>query len=447
MHVLPQLRRLEEKYPNELAVVGVHSGKFHAERSTANIRQAVLRLEIEHPVVNDRAFRVWRSYEVSAWPTLALIDPLGHYVDSHSGEIRAEDFEPVIAGMVRRFEALGHLERRPLAFRPERRGEPERPLAFPGKVLAEGERLFIADTGHHRVLIARLREAGRRAEVEDIIGCGEAGMEDDVFADASLRHPQGMALQGEVLYIADIGNHAIRAADLARRQVETIAGTGEQSRHYGLVPRSRDVALNSPWDLTVRGRSLYIAMAGAHQIWSLDLDTQEAGPLAGNGREALQDGLLGQASLAQPSGLATGDGRLYCADSESSAIRFLDLGPGAAVHTVVGTGLFDFGDKDGVADAVRLQHPYGLAWHEGLLYVADTYNNKIKIVDPAGRSVRMIAGGVNPEPSGGPDSPFWEPQGIAAADGRLYIADTNHHRIQACDLASSDLSTLALDGL
>ncbi|MCL4535931.1 MAG: alkyl hydroperoxide reductase [Bacteroidetes bacterium] len=448
MHILPQLRKLEEKYPLELVVVGVHAGKFHTERITANIRQAVLRLEIEHPVVNDRQFRVWRAYNVNAWPTLAFIDPTGHYVDTHAGEVRAEDLAPVVQKMIVRFEEMGRLDRRPLAFRLERESEPERPLAFPGKVhAADGNRIFIADSNHNRILAVSLSPDGSHGRVEHIIGSGRAGLADGGFSTAAFHRPQGLALSGEILYVADTENHAIRAVDLSSRQVKTIAGTGEQARRFGLVPPARGAALNSPWDILVRGDTMYIAMAGAHQIWAMDLARGEIGPYAGNGWEAINDGPLRESSLAQPSGLASDGRRLFFADSESSAVRWLDLTPGGRVHTIVGTGLFDFGDKDGMGEEVRLQHSYGLAWHDGRLYVADTYNNKIKIIGPDARAANTLLGTGEAGWQDGERPLFYEPEGLAGTNGRLYIADTNNHRIRIADLQSKQVTTLVIEGL
>ena len=296
--MLPQLRRLEELFPRELVVIGVHSGTFHAERVTANIRQAVLRLEVRHPVVNDRYFRIWRSYGVQAWPTLVVIDPLGNCVGSHAGETTADALAPVIRRLVGQFGALGSLDARPPKFRPEAEREPERPLCFPGKVLARSDRLFIADSGHNRIVVVRLAPDGAGGSVERVIGNGEAALADGGFGECAFNHPQGMALAGDLLYVADTENHAVRAIDLRRGRVETLAGTGQQARRLELVRRAREVALNSPWDLLLRRGILYVAMAGGHQIWAVDLASGEAGPHAGTGREDLADGPARQADLA-----------------------------------------------------------------------------------------------------------------------------------------------------
>ena len=229
MHLFPQLRKLEQKYVTELAVIGVHSAKFNAERATQNVRQAILRYDIGHPVVNDWEFAVWKAYGVRAWPTLMFIDPEGKVIGKHEGEIPFDAFNSVIGDMVREFDEDGLIDRKPLLFKPEREREKDGDLSFPGKVLVDAKsgRLFIADSGHHRLLIASFD--GR---VTQVVGSGEAGKSDGAFHQASFDEPQGMALNGERLYVADAKGHAIREVDLANHNVKTIVGTGEQATTF-----------------------------------------------------------------------------------------------------------------------------------------------------------------------------------------------------------------------
>jgi len=249
------LRKLERKWSRELVVVGVHSPKFSSERETEALRAAVLRLDLSHPVVNDRDFRVWQSYAVRAWPTLMFIDPEGKVIGRHEGEFALEPFDGLISQMVEEFDAAGVLDRRPLALEPERLAAPT-PLRFPGKVLADeaGGRLFISDTGHHRILRADLD-----GKVEAVIGRGDAGLGDGSFADAAFHAPQGLALDGDTLYVADTENHALRAVDLARGRVATLAGTGSQLMGPRVGGPARATPLSSPWDLTLLGGVLYVA--------------------------------------------------------------------------------------------------------------------------------------------------------------------------------------------
>ena len=440
MHVIPDLKRLEEKYADSLVVIGVHSAKFVAERDTDNVRRAILRYEVEHPVVNDSTMVIWRSYGVSAWPTAVLIDPEGHVAFSASGEGVFERFDPLIDEMVREFDARGLLRRGTPALQRER--EPEPLLAFPGKALADAlsGRLFVADSNHNRIVVLALRDAA----VLDVFGSGEAGMKDGAAEEASFNHPQGMALAGNSLYVADTENHAIRAIDIQLRTVETVAGTGVQAGRMNLAGPGRITPLNSPWDLAHHGGSLFIAMAGCHQIWRLDLATGRVEPHAGSGREARTDGPLMLAALAQPSGITTDGARLYFADSESSSIRSADVEPGGSVHTIVGGDLFDFGDHDDFGLQARLQHPLGVAWDRGVLYVADTYNNRIKRVLPDEERLESVAGTGQAGFDDGEQATFNEPGGLSAAGGRVYIADTNNHAIRVLDPAARTVETLAI---
>ena len=450
MHIIPELSQLEHEYPNELVVIGVHSAKFENEGDTDNIRQVILRYGLEHPVVNDKDFVVWQTWGAQAWPTLVLIDPAGNVVGGHSGENIYPVLKPVIESLVQEFDARGVLDRTPLELKLEKEGLPETIFSFPGKVLADeaGNRLFIADTNHHRVVIASLDEG----DVLDVIGNGDAAFKEGNFSEASFFHPQGMALDSvnNVLYIADTENHSIRVVDLANELVSTVAGIGRQGQVYPpLGGAALEVALRSPWDVEFDGDRLFIAMAGSHQIWALDLTLGDLQPFVGNAREGTADGPLDRAELAQPSGLDLDDqGRLYFADSEASSIRWAETGPPGDVGTLVGSGksLFEFGDVDGVGNEARLQHPLGVSVVDGLIYVADTYNHKIKVVDPTTSEITTFLGDA-PGWRDGTEPLFYEPGGLDFAGGKIYVADTNNHAIRIIDLESKSVATLVLKGI
>jgi thiol-disulfide isomerase/thioredoxin len=446
MHIIPDLKRLEQKYASELVVIGVHSAKFAGERETDNIRQAILRYEIEHPVVNDKDMAVWQQFGVRAWPTLIVIDPAGKVVGYTSGEGIYEPFDKLIGKIVETFSAKGQLDRRPFKLGLERHRAPSSMLRFPGKVLADekSKQLFIADSNHNRIVVIGLEDSS----VKEVIGTGEIGIADGGFDEASFNHPQGMAFDGRMLYVADTENHALRAVDFEKRTVSTIAGTGQQSRHYVTFGgQGRQIQLNSPWDIVLHDGLLYIAMAGPHQLWRMNPKTGGIAPFAGSGRESIIDGPLADAALAQPSGITT-DGRLlYFADSEVSAIRSADLDPNGDVETIVGQGLFDFGDRDGRGSQVRLQHPLGVVYHDGALYVADTYNNKIKRISPKDKSAETFAGTGKGGLGDGDRATFDEPGGVSVAFGKLYVADTNNHSIRVVDLKTKRVETLKIKGL
>ncbi|MCI0338578.1 MAG: redoxin domain-containing protein [Acidobacteria bacterium] len=468
MHIIPDLKKLEAKYANQLVVIGVHSAKFTTEKGTDNIRQAILRYEIEHPVVNDRDFEVWQQYGARSWPTLVLINPKGKVVGAHSGEGIFEPFDQIIGEMVAYFRAQGALDEKPINFKLEKFSAPPSLLSFPGKVLADekSKRLFIADSNHNRIIITSLD-----GMVMDVIGDGAIGTKDGAFAEAEFNHPQGMALDGETLYICDTENHLIRIADLKARTVETLAGTGQQARRFNEAGVGTSVALNSPWDAVMHNGMLYIAMAGPHQLWVVNPKTREAKPYAGSGREDHTDGPLRQSALAQPSGITTDGKSLFFADSEVSSIRTASLSPNGSVGTIVGKGLFDYGDIDGVGDVVRLQHPLGVVYLRGKLYVADTYNHKVKIIDVEKRDLdtsflpndiqtartqtpqkfesRTFAGTRERGTRDGDrkQAQFNEPGGISAITKALFVADTNNHIIRRIDLDSGKVSTVELKGL
>ena len=441
------MRKLEKKYADELVVVGVHSAKFNAEKSTQNVRQAILRYEIEHPVVNDVDFKVWHKYSVRAWPTLMFIDPEGKIIGRHEGEVAFDTFDGVVGEMVRQFDGRGLFNRSPLVFKSEREKETDGPLSFPGKVLAHAGsgRLFIADSNHHRLVVADME--GR---VHYVIGGGEAGLLDGGYEEAQFNDPQGMALSGEdTLYVADTKNHAIRKVDSANQNVKTIAGTGEQAAMFHDGGSGLSTDLNSPWDLAVHEEALFIAMAGFHQLWKLDLSTMEVRPHAGSGREGIVDGSLRSAQLAQPTGIVADGSRLYFADSETSSVRVAAVDGGGRVDTIVGRDLFTFGDVDGVGNKVRLQHTQGIDLHDGALFVADTYNNKVKTISPENREATSFLGSGDPGHRDGVGdlAEFYEPSGLSVAGGKLYIADTNNHSIRVADVTTRDVATLELTGL
>jgi thiol-disulfide isomerase/thioredoxin len=459
IHILPDLAKLEKKYANELVVIGVHSPKFDNERDTRSIRKAILRYEIAHPVVNDADRKIWDRYEVDSWPTFVLIDPEGNLVGFTSGEGNYEILDVVIGRLVEEHKKKKTLDEKPIRFDLAKyREKGDTPLFFPGKVLAdaEGKRLFIADSTHHRIVITDL-EGNKLA----VAGTGTPGSDDGPFEAARFDDPQGMAVKGDTLYVADRKNHTIRELDLKAKTVKTIAGTGQQEMDPGSrrLPRpvpARSIGLNSPWDLLLVGNQLYIAMAGHHQIWVMDLANKDVGPYAGNGRENIGDGPFDLAMFAQPSGLATDGKFLYVADSEISALRQVRLGGVRDTTTLVGRGLFVFGDRDGpgrVANPLarenaeaRLQHALGVVHVDGKLYVADTYNSKIKVLDLEKNTLSTLVGG--DEPDGWLFGPaFNEPAGLSHANGKLYVADTNAHRIRVVDLATRQVETLKLKGV
>lgn len=459
MHILRDLKTLEQRFPDELVVIGIHSPKFTNEQDTDHLKRILVRYEIEHPVANDAAHEIWRRYGVQAWPTRVIIDPAGNLVGTAMGEGNLDGFISAIRTVVRVFDpstpeyaqslrASEHtIDRRPLKLDLEKTRHADRPLLYPGKVLADEAtgRLFIADSNHNRVVVTSLD-----GQLIETIGSGLQGDNDGIFTQARFYRPQGLALGPDhELYVADTENHQIRVVDFQARAVHTVAGTGKQGAWSGEGGDSLRIDLNSPWDLALKPGILIIAMAGPHQIWVVDLLHGQAYPYAGTGEEARKDGPVNVATFAQPSGLALDGNTLYVADAEANVIRGLDLPPGNAVTTLAGGDLFKFGDVDGKGDAARLQHPLGVAVYAGRVLVADTYNHKIRMLDPATGQLTTLAGtGKAGHVDGAATTAqFFEPGGLSVAGNTLYVADTNNHTVRTMDLVTKQVSTLAMAGL
>ncbi|GAA4994641.1 thioredoxin-like domain-containing protein [Streptomyces siamensis] len=394
LHVLDELRELEEKHRDTVVIIGVHSPKFVHEAEHQAVVDAVERYGVEHPVLDDPELATWKQYAVRAWPTLVVIDPEGYVVAQHAGEGHAHAIARLVAELEAEHEAKGTLRR---GDGPYVAPEPEPTvLRFPGKALAlPNGNLLVSDTTRHQLV--ELAEDGE--SVIRRIGSGARGFVDGTAAEAGFSEPQGLALLDDgTVVVADTVNHALRRLDLASGEVTTLAGTGRQ--WWQGSPTSgpaREVDLSSPWDVAVFGGRVWIAMAGVHQLWAYDPARGTVGVAAGTTNEGLVDGPAEEAWFAQPSGLAATADRLWLADSETSALRWVDLD--GTVHTAVGTGLFDFGHRDGPAGQALLQHPLGVtALPDGSVAVSDTYNHALRRYDPATGEVTTLATDVR-EPS------------------------------------------------
>ena len=383
LHLVPHLAYLERKWRDGFGI-GITRPVGRKKSITARTARP---LGIGTPSCG-RHFRIWQNVRSAArlgldrsGPTSWRRCPRSHLRSS----IR-------IAAVVAVFDERGELNRGPIeAIGREApaalRADPDgATLRYPGAVLADPAtgRLFVADTGRHRVLVCGLDGA-----VREVIGApgvdGDAigGYANGAFEEAEFDSPQGLAIAGDTLYVADRGTHTIRAVDLIEKRVRTIAGTGEQGSWGGEGGAARETALVSPWGLVVWRGLLFVAMAGVHQIWMIDTARGLAWPYAGTGSEARVDGAIAESAFTQPSGLALAGDTIYVADAEGNIIRRVDLPPKNLVTTLAGGNLFDFGDKDGTGDAVRLQHPQGIASDGERVYIADTYNHRIKVLDPA----------------------------------------------------------------
>ncbi|MFF5214023.1 NHL domain-containing thioredoxin family protein [Micromonospora sp. NPDC000442] len=423
LHVLDELRPLEQKYADVLVVIGVHSPKFEHEKDADALAAAVERYGVHHPVLDDPELDMWQQYAARAWPTLAVIDPEGYVVATMAGEGHADGLARLIDDLIATHEAKGTLHRGDGPYVPV--AEPETTLRFPGKAVALPDGgLLVSDSARHRLV-----ELAADAEtVVRGIGTGERGRTDGSAGAATFSEPQGLCLlppqvaevAGYDLVVADTVNHLLRGVRLATGEVLTVAGTGRQWRSTvdDHAHDARSVDLSSPWDVAWYDDKIVIAMAGIHQLWWFDPIKRTAGMYAGTTVEALRDGPLSEAWLAQPSGLAvsTDGNRLWVADSETSAIRYVENG---VLGTAVGQGLFDFGHVDGPAAQALLQHPLGVcALPDGSVLIADTYNGAVRRYDPAGDRVATVATGLA-EPS----------DLVLTADGAVLVVESAAHRI------------------
>ncbi|GGV69673.1 hypothetical protein GCM10010261_64330 [Streptomyces pilosus] len=420
LHALDELRGLEERHRDTVVIVGVHSPKFAHEAEHEAVVDAAGRYAVGHPVLDDPELVTWKQYAVSAWPTLSVIDPEGYVVAQLVGEGHARAIEELVVELEAEHTAKGTLRR---GDAPYAAPEPEpAALRFPGKVLRLPSGTFlVSDTARHQLV--ELAQDGE--SVVRRVGSGQRGFADGPAEDALFAEPQGLALlsDGSVV-VADTVNHALRRYDTATGEVTTLAGTGRQWRRDDPTSGpARDVPLSSPWDVAWWNDRVWIAMAGVHQLWAYDPRDASVTVTAGTGNEGLVDGPGPQAWFAQPSGLAATEKRLWVADPETSALRWVD--PDGTVRTAVGTGLFDFGHRDGPADQALFQHPLGVtALPDGSVAVSDTYNHALRRYDPVTGEVSTLA------------TDLREPSDAVLAADHIVVVESARHRLTRLRLPS-----------
>ncbi|PIA44027.1 hypothetical protein AQUCO_01800233v1 [Aquilegia coerulea] len=467
MHVLPDLEFLERKYKDKaFTVVGVHSAKFDNEKDLQAIRNAVLRYNINHPVVNDGDMYLWRELGISSWPTFAVVSPNGKLLAQIAGEGHRKDLDDLVEAALLFYGEKKILNNTPVSLSLEKDNDVRlltSSLKFPGKLEVDvlNNRLFISDSNHNRIVVTDLDGNF----IVQIGSTGEEGLQDGSFDDATFNRPQGLAYNPKknLLYVADTENHALREIDFVNESVQTLAGNGIKGSDYEGGGKGTSQVLNSPWDVCFEPNNeiVYIAMAGQHQIWQHNTSTGATRAFSGNGFERNLNGSSSKtSSFAQPSGISLSPDLkvIYVADSESSSIRALDLTTGgtrllAGGDPIISENLFRFGDHDGVGSDVLLQHPLGvLCGANGQVYIADSYNHKIKKMDPTSKRVLTVAGTGRAGFKDGSklSAQLSEPSGIAeVGNGRLLIADTNNSVIRYLDLNNeeSELLTLELKGV
>jgi len=415
-----------------VVVIGVHSPKFPGEKVTDNVERAIRRYEVVHPVVHDRDFKIWQRYAIHAWPTLVFIGPDGYILGQLPGEPNPQVLEETLSKLIEELRTKGALQGNAADLIQPLKSESKGALSFPGKIAysEQDEQFAVADANHNQVVVA-----DRDGNLVHRIGSGGIGMEDGGFDEASFYRPQGLCFRDGIIWVADTENHLIRKIDLHARQVSTAAGTGQQGAFLRGTTPARETGISSPWDVSWHDGAVYFANAGSHQIGRYHPADGTVEQFAGTGAEAIQDGPRLHATLAQPSGLTVGgDDKLYFADSETSAIRSVQLSEPGKVQTYVGTGLFDFGDRDGVGKEAVLQHPLGVHWVDGCVFIADSYNHKIRVLDLASLEVLTVDASADLVCDDKSCTRLWEPAGVLCLDKILYVSDTNNHRILKIDL-------------
>jgi len=431
IHIIPTLKRIEKKFPDSVVVIGVHSPKFPGEKVTDNVAKAIDRYEIIHPIVHDEHFTIWKNFTVRAWPTLIFIGPDGTILGQLPGEPDPEMLEASVTQVVEDMKVKGVLKANAQELLAPPDTAPDKTLRFPGKIVynPEADEFAIADANHNQIVTA-----DQQGNITRRIGSGKTGQKNGSLEDAEFFRPQGLCYQGQIIWVADTENHLIRKIDLGKNTVSTVAGTGKQGGFLKQRGPGKEMALSSPWDVSLAGDLLYFANAGTHQIGLYEISAGMVSLFAGTGAESITDGPRNHATFSQPSGLSLGDNQLFLADSETSSIRVIDLQGAGFIDTLVGTGLFDFGDVDGVGKEAVLQHPLGLHYSREKIYIADSYNDKIKVLDLKTREVTTVRASANIICDDKSCTRLWEPAGVVEVDNCLYVSDTNNHRILKLNL-------------
>jgi len=424
MHIIPDLKKLEKKWGNKIAIIGVHSPKFDNEKNLETLRKIVVRYDRRHPIVSDVDFDIFRAYGATAWPTIAVVDPAGMLIGGITGEGHYELLDAITEDLLHKFK--GRINSKPLPIALEKEKFKDHLLAAPEKIAVSDRYVAISDSLHHRILIT-----DHGGKLIQIVGGKEAGDNVGTPDKARFHTPRGLAFSDKGIYVADTGNHRIKFINLTTWKTKNIAGTGENERNRWGHYIAAETGLSSPWALAYAKPYLYISSAGSHQIWRLNENKGVLETFAGFGDEDLRDGDLRHSAFAQPSGLSLLGDKLYIADAEDSAVRVIDLKK-KTVRTLIGEGLFDWGDRDGGFPKAELQHVTGItALNRRYLIIADTYNHKLKRLDLKKKTVRTLLGNGKPGKNGLRE--LNEPAGLALLDGKILATDTNNDRILMLD--------------
>jgi len=427
-NLIDELNRLKARYPFGLAVLGIHLPRFDAEVDGRTVLKAINRLGVGFAVANDRGWVTWQHYGITSWPSVALINPDGELREIFSGDDQASALDAAISGLI---DEVGGPTSMPPGEASLRGAEQRSALSFPCGIALTDSHLYVADTGHHRIL-----ECTFEGRVLRQFGTGYPDLVDGPSSEAAFASPRGLCVIRDAVYVADAGNHALRRIHLPDGRVETMLGSGKPGQpQEGIPTYPSDCPLNQPWAVAGAYDRLFIAVAGCNQIWEYELGHARMRFVAGTGELGIADGPGRNAMFAHPAGLALVQQTLYVADSASSAVRNVHL-HGGVTETLVGHGLYEFGEQDGRRRDARLQYPLGLALDPTapVLWVADSYNGSL-------RKLRLGGGEMSTHEL---PQPLNQPTALAIGRDALWIADAGAHEILRHDLTTGLLTRLSL---
>ncbi|RZA31835.1 MAG: redoxin domain-containing protein [Lysobacteraceae bacterium] len=426
---LRDVAQLQTRYPGRLQPLAVHVPRFESERDPQHVLKQLRRQGVVFPVAQDRDWHAWQQFDLQAWPTVLLIDAEGRERGRITGLDSMAELERPLAALCDALPLPNDDDAQPAG---ESNPEPRLPLLFPGGLAATADRLYVADSGHHRIL--ECTHAGR---VLRQFGMGTADFVDGDLEQSAFRRPHGLSVVRDVLYVADSGNHALRRIMLRSGRVDTICGNGRAGEPVeGIVSNARDTALNQPQAVAATDSEVHLALAGDNRIWTYGLGRGELSCRAGSGQLDVRDGSGVMAAFAQPVALAAVQQMLYVCDALGSAIRSVQLRNGT-VQTLIGQGPWEFGDADGPRQQARLQNPQAIALSPDapVLWIADTGNGSLRTLRLGGGELSTVS---LPRRLQGVS-------GLSIGGGALWIAETDAHAVLRYDLASAELARVAID--
>ena len=420
---LVDLGHLRNRYPDRLNVVAINVPRFDHEREPRRAGKRLGRHRFQFPIAHDADWTLWQHCGIEAWPTVVLVDVEGRMRERFVGDGQLREIDAAVSRL------LGEATPRSLnAERIEMRrgGEPMLPLRFPSGLALSGNYLYVADSGHHRVL-----ECDLSGRVLRQFGSGGSGFIDGPMELAAFNRPQGLCIERDTLYIADTGNHAVRRVQLRGGDISTVVGAGRSGTpKEGLVADPRMVALDQPRAVSLSAGNLYIATAGDNRVWRFDLGTPGIALVAGSGRLAVVDGKAETVSFAEPTSLASVQQAIYICDAAGSAIRLANARTGQ-VSTVLGQDAWTHGNTDGARADARMQQPQAIALDPAapVLWIADSGNDRL-------RSLRLGGGELTTVEL---PQRLHAPGGLVVADGVVWIADTDAHAVLRYDTRDGSL--------